>query len=308
MTAATYDGNGERASTTTTSGGTVTSGSYVWNTVSTTPLMIMDSTNAYVYVTGLAPAEQVNLSTGTVTYLISDSLGSVRGTLNPAGSLTGTASYDAWGNPDGSGGVTSVTPFGYAGGYTDSTGLIYLVNRYYDPSIGQFISIDPLIGQTLSPYGYANGNPVSQVDPTGEYGYNYVFPLGYGSIGTPRLVSWIEHNFNSVFPFWGCPNRIATGQVCRLDGFNPVLVVTVREYYFELLSLPGHTEGPWKHIVFSYWQSWGNYHMRVHAYGPNNTWCNRNSVCAAGNRAYAYLEWSIFAGNIFWNTPWGWLW
>jgi RHS repeat-associated protein len=31
-------------------------------------------------------------------------------------------------------------PFGFAGGYTDPTDLIYLIHRYYDPSTGQFIS------------------------------------------------------------------------------------------------------------------------------------------------------------------------
>lgn len=38
------------------------------------------------------------------------------------------------------GGLTATTPFGFAGGYTDPTDLIYLIHRYYDPSTGQFIS------------------------------------------------------------------------------------------------------------------------------------------------------------------------
>jgi RHS repeat-associated protein len=109
----------------------------------------------------------VNLSTGAATYLVSDSLGSVRGTVNGSGSLTGSTSYDAWGNPSTTGGLTATTPFGYAGYYIDSTGLDYLLNRYYDPSTGQFTSLDPLVGQTLLPYEYTPGDPVSDVDPTG---------------------------------------------------------------------------------------------------------------------------------------------
>ena len=164
MTDATYNGDGVRASS--TAGGT--SQAYTWNTVSSLPKLIMDSTNAYIYDGGLAPAEQVNLSTGTVTYLMTDLLGSVRGTVNSSGALAGTANYDAWGNPESPGGLTSTTPFGYAGAYTDQTGLIYLLNRYYDPSTGQFISLDPAIAQTLLPYAYADGNPISNVDPFGE--------------------------------------------------------------------------------------------------------------------------------------------
>lgn len=35
------------------------------------------------------------------------------------------------------GGVTSATPFGFAGDYTNPSGLIYLVDRYYDPGTGR---------------------------------------------------------------------------------------------------------------------------------------------------------------------------
>jgi RHS repeat-associated protein len=170
MTAASYDGNGLRASSTTTpSGGSATTQGYVWNTVPQTPQMIMDSTNAYVYLFGIAPTEQVNLATGTITYLVTDSLGSVRGVVNSAGTLTGTTSYDAWGNPQTSGGLTGASPFGYAGSYTDLTGLLYLINRYYDPQTGQFLSVDPEVGLTFEPFAYAGGNPVTNTDPTGMW-------------------------------------------------------------------------------------------------------------------------------------------
>ena len=62
-------------------------------------------------------------------------------------------------------------PFGYAGEYTDEeTGLIYLRNRYYDPSIGRFITEDPIMDGT-NWYSYCDGNPVMFVDPWGLSGY-----------------------------------------------------------------------------------------------------------------------------------------
>ena len=98
MSAASYDGDGRRASSTTTpAGGSAATQGYVWNSVPEVPQMIMDSANAYIYGPSGTPAEQVNLSTGAVTYLIADALGSVRGTVNNSGALTGTTSYDAWG-------------------------------------------------------------------------------------------------------------------------------------------------------------------------------------------------------------------
>jgi RHS repeat-associated protein len=60
-------------------------------------------------------------------------------------------------------------PFGYAGGDTDPTCLIYLINRYYDPTTGQFTSLDPAVDSTLQPYAYAAGDPIINTDPTGEY-------------------------------------------------------------------------------------------------------------------------------------------
>jgi RHS repeat-associated protein len=163
MTSATYNGSGVRASDTV--GGTTQA--FTWNASGQLPQLLMDSTSAYIYGTGLAPAEQVNLSTGGITYLVTDSLGSVRGTVSSSGALTGTTSYDAWGNPQTVGGLTATTPFGFAGGYTDADGLIYLINRYYDPATGQFLSVDPDLAQTHAPYAYADGNPVTNTDPTG---------------------------------------------------------------------------------------------------------------------------------------------
>lgn len=164
MTRATYDGDGMRASTTITpSGGSPVSQGYVWNGDN----LLMDGANAYIYAASGVPAEQVNLSTGAITYLVTDAIGSVRGAVGSSGTLTGTASYDAWGNPNAPGGLTATTPFGYAGGYSDPTGLIYLINRYYDPVTGQFTSLDSQVDQTIQPYSYAGGNPVDNTDPTG---------------------------------------------------------------------------------------------------------------------------------------------
>ncbi|CAB4363796.1 MAG: hypothetical protein F2681_16705 [Actinobacteria bacterium] len=47
------------------------------------------------------------------------------------------------------------------------TGLTYLNNRYYDPTVGVFTSVDPLVGKTGTPYLYAAGNPTTLSDPSG---------------------------------------------------------------------------------------------------------------------------------------------
>ena len=39
--------------------------------------------------------------------------------------------------------------------------------RYYDPSTAQFLTVDPAVSTTLSPYGYVQGDPLNGTDPTG---------------------------------------------------------------------------------------------------------------------------------------------
>ncbi|MEV6654862.1 polymorphic toxin-type HINT domain-containing protein [Streptomyces sp. NPDC051219] len=52
-----------------------------------------------------------------------------------------------------------------------TTGLTHIGAREYDPAIGQFISVDPLLvpssPQSLNGYSYANNTPVTSSDPTG---------------------------------------------------------------------------------------------------------------------------------------------
>ena len=43
----------------------------------------------------------------------------------------------------------------------------YLQARYYDPTTAQFLSLDPAVDSTLSPYAYVAGNPLNATDPSG---------------------------------------------------------------------------------------------------------------------------------------------
>ena len=48
----------------------------------------------------------------------------------------------------------------------------YTAHRYYDPATAQFLSVDPLVNQTLQPFEYANDDPVNESDPLGLWGWN----------------------------------------------------------------------------------------------------------------------------------------
>lgn len=155
-----------------------------WMTWSTgaSPELLSDSVYSYVYGPGGVPLTQIS-EFGVRSYLHEDQLGSVRGITNQVGSLVGAASYDTYGSVAATGARSA---FGYAGEYTDEeSGLQYLRARYYDPATGQFLTRDPIEDVTGDPYGYANGNPLMNTDPTGLM--SWAEGLGWVSAGAAVL-------------------------------------------------------------------------------------------------------------------------
>ncbi|WP_127506093.1 glycohydrolase toxin TNT-related protein [Paenibacillus humicus] len=81
--------------------------------------------------------------------------------------------YDIWGGLISSKETVS-NPFQYSGEYWDqSAGLQYLRARWYDPSMGRFISEDTYEGKITDPlsfnlYAYVSNNPLRYTDPTGH--------------------------------------------------------------------------------------------------------------------------------------------
>ena len=55
----------------------------------------------------------------------------------------------------------------FTGQRKDDTGLVYLNARYYDPTLGRFLSADPTISDGINRYMYAQNDPMGKVDPTG---------------------------------------------------------------------------------------------------------------------------------------------
>ncbi|RPK93593.1 tRNA nuclease WapA precursor [Streptomyces sp. ADI98-10] len=60
---------------------------------------------------------------------------------------------------------------GFVGGTNDPTGLTHLGAREYDPVLGRFLSVDPVIDfddpAQMNAYSYAHNSPLTRSDPTG---------------------------------------------------------------------------------------------------------------------------------------------
>jgi RHS repeat-associated protein len=118
---------------------------------------------------GLIPA--VAAQTTTVEYIHTDALGSPVATSDAAGNITGRQIFEPYG--------ASLTPSpadgpGFAGHVLDAaSGLSYMQQRYFDPDIGRFVSVDPLYvdlvqGKNFNRFYYAEGNPYTFVDRDGR--------------------------------------------------------------------------------------------------------------------------------------------
>ena len=156
-----------------------------WDTVSggSLPLNINDAATSsltpgsttnvsYIYgdllFGGTAPIEQITTtaSGSTAVFLVANQTG-VQGVFSSSGATDELAVYSPYGKQTIKSG-SDVTPFGFQGSYTDSTGLIYLIDRYYDPSTDQFMSVDPLFDATNQPYVFLGDDPLNSTDPLGD--------------------------------------------------------------------------------------------------------------------------------------------
>jgi len=100
-----------------------------------------------------------------------DGLGSTVGLTDEGGDVVASYGYDAFGAIRSQTG-SSPNEFTFTGEQVDGTGLHYLRARYYDPSIGRFLTQDPFGGwvsgpQSQNPYAYVMNNPALLIDPFG---------------------------------------------------------------------------------------------------------------------------------------------
>ena len=107
------------------------------------------------------------------TYYVTDMHGNVVQLLDESGNVTKTYEYDSFGNevkPE----KKDENPYRYCGEYYDKeTEEVYLRARYYEPSVGRFITRDTYTGESDEPlslhlYTYCENDGVNAWDPSGH--------------------------------------------------------------------------------------------------------------------------------------------
>ncbi len=122
-----------------------------------------------------AGAQRIALkkNTGAIEYFLPDHLGGTNLITDNNGAVIRTTKYMPYGSTYETSG-TEDNDHKYTGQrLDDTTGLYYYTARYYDPSIGRFITADPIVQaamdpQSLNRYAYVRNNPIISVDPSGH--------------------------------------------------------------------------------------------------------------------------------------------
>ncbi|MFD5429317.1 RHS repeat domain-containing protein [Streptomyces sp. NPDC127084] len=111
---------------------------------------------------------------GKLTFLLSDHHGTGTTQVDASTQAIVRRKTGLFGGPRGPQPTSWVGDRGFVGGTRDGdSGLTHLGAREYDPAIGRFISVDPVMDNTdplqLDGYGYSHNNPITRSDPSGLY-------------------------------------------------------------------------------------------------------------------------------------------
>lgn len=172
-----YDALGVRKAKIVNNDGVVTTTYFVTANIFGLPQVLMEvdgsiqSTATYVYGGSRQFIEEG--ITGSSYYKLHDGhVGSVTHVLDQNATIVAVKTYDAFG-----GGATNnggqIGNTGFSGEvFDEEIALIYLRARYYEPSLGRFVSADPYWGRLQEPitqnrYIYVKNNPLQNTDPTG---------------------------------------------------------------------------------------------------------------------------------------------
>jgi RHS repeat-associated protein len=107
-------------------------------------------------------------------YYHQDRLGSIRVVTDAQGAIVRQCDYLPFGDTASCTGLQGpVGYFDFQGHRRDDTRLLYMNARYYDSTLGRFISADPLVPEPRNPqswdrYAFAFNDPVNNTDPTGH--------------------------------------------------------------------------------------------------------------------------------------------
>jgi RHS repeat-associated protein len=274
-----YDGHGRRVSIASNRGNLIyqysTRGQLMYQRDRRTGT---DTRTDYISLGGSLVAEReqdVPTLAVTIRYQHTDALGSPVAVTNAAHAVIETSEFEPYGLllnralTDGP---------GYTGHVSDAaTGLSYMQQRYYDPGIGRFLSIDPVTansstGSNFNRYWYANNNPYKFTDPDGRLGSC----AGGSSKCHGGVVSYAVRSIGPAAPVDSSEGHLPSSASIRTEMKDQKTIFTVdgtvagewtSKNDVSKRSLPGAND-PYESS--DSYPTNGPYKNKTNAYGPND--------------------------------------
>jgi RHS repeat-associated protein len=167
-----YAGDGRRLSM--VAGGATTQ--FVWDVAFGLPMLVAerDGTGAALRTYAYGHSLLTQTAGGLTSYYHHDGLGSTVDLTSSSGSPRRWAEFAPFGDPlyAAAAPAAPADTFGFAGEYRDPTALYHVRARQYDPSIGRFLSQDPVAPTLEDPYVasyvYVRNGPATYTDPSGR--------------------------------------------------------------------------------------------------------------------------------------------
>ena len=187
--------------------------------------------NLVTYLVGFrGPEYRRDDVTNQLSWYVYDGLGSVLGEVNANGSIISSRKYDVYGlirGGNNAGGTSNHKFVGQLGHPSEeTTGLICMQARYYDPAIGRFICEDSA-RQGANWFVYCGDNPVNRLDATGNNWWQ-LFQAWLNSPDSSAAQKQFQDSTINLLRYWD-----ATRNGSRLFGFVDPKVELVQEYLLE---------------------------------------------------------------------------
>jgi len=199
----TYTGDGKRVQR--TQGGSTTQ--YLWDTNSPLAVVLVEVTDGVTttYLCGADLLAQYDAA-GNPTYLLTDGQGNVRLLVDGNGNVVGSNDYDVFGAVRATSGSASTTYRNAGHAADDAVGLVYMRARWYDPTLGRFLTPDPRLPgawnvQDWNRYVYERNNPMTYIDADGEFPFII--------IGAPLAAYGLYKGFDALWDFATHMDRVA---------------------------------------------------------------------------------------------------
>ncbi len=300
-----YDGDGNRVKSIIGTTNTVYIGGYFeWSGSSSTM-------RRYYYAGGQRIA--MRLGTTTLRFLLGDHLGSTAITATSSGSKLAELRYYPWGGVRYSYGTTP-TDYRFTGQQEIVTiGLYFYNSRFYDASLGRFVSPDSIIPNPGDPvsfdrFAYVRNNPLKYVDPSGHN----------PKCGPDGVLC--DNDKSNEGDFWGMmesgfvPTPTPVDEK-KLDDYQGTTGISGKDFYQWYLDLFNNRSGWWWEMfgqdsdgltiwdaiavimIQEAWMNWSNEYISEAMIRAANNWCSTTGGCTIEGYINWFAHYSSTAGN-----------